>query len=53
MAKEGKDTSTDKEKEGDDCITVTVVENLNNSIQLDAVRDFMIPFLLGMPIKGW
>ncbi|KAG4987526.1 hypothetical protein JHK85_030509 [Glycine max] len=52
MAKEGEDTSTDK-KEGDDCITVTIVENSKNPIQLDSVRDLVIPFLLGTAIKGF
>lgn len=52
MAKEGEDTSIDKEK-GDDCIMVTIVENSKNPIQLDSVRDSVIPFLLGTAIKGW
>ncbi|TKY70899.1 DNA-directed RNA polymerase IV subunit 1 [Spatholobus suberectus] len=49
---EGEDTSIDKE-EGDDCITVTIVEHSKNSIQLDSVRDLVIPFLLGTAIKGF
>ncbi|KAF5734464.1 DNA-directed RNA polymerase IV subunit 1 [Tripterygium wilfordii] len=43
------------EKEDNDtfCITVTVVENSkNSSIQLDAIRDLVIPFLLGTVVKG-
>lgn len=53
MTKEGRETSVDKEKVGQDCITVTIVENPKNSVQLDAVRNMMIPFLLGAAIKGW
>ncbi|RDX61403.1 DNA-directed RNA polymerase IV subunit 1, partial [Mucuna pruriens] len=52
MAKKGEDTSIDKE-EGDDCITVTIVENSKNPIQLDSVQDSVIPFLLGTAIKGF
>ncbi|XP_015964342.1 DNA-directed RNA polymerase IV subunit 1 isoform X1 [Arachis duranensis] len=53
MSQEGKITSTDKGMEGDDCITVTLVEYLNNSIPLDDVRDFMLPSLLGTTVKGF
>ncbi|KAJ1416079.1 RNA polymerase, alpha subunit [Sesbania bispinosa] len=53
MAKEGGDTLVDEDKEGEDCITVSIVENSKNSLQLDAVRDLMIPFLLGTAIKGF
>ncbi|KAJ7952384.1 DNA-directed RNA polymerase subunit [Quillaja saponaria] len=36
------------------CITVTLVENSkNSSIQLDAVRDFLIPILLSTVVKGF
>ncbi|KAH1164241.1 hypothetical protein GLYMA_01G215700v4 [Glycine max] len=52
MVKEGEDTSIDKE-EGDDCIMVTIVENSKNPIQLDSVRDLVIPFLLGTAIQGF
>jgi len=52
MAKEGEDTFIDKEH-SDDCITVAIVENSENPIQLDSVRDLMIPFFLGTTIKGW
>lgn len=43
------------QKEGNDtiCITVTIVENDKNSLQLDTVRGVIIPFLLGTIIKGW
>nr|KYP67245.1 DNA-directed RNA polymerase II subunit RPB1 [Cajanus cajan] len=51
MAEEGEDNSIDKE--GDDCITVTIVENSKNPIQLDSVRDSVLPFLLGTAIKGF
>ncbi|KAF5734840.1 DNA-directed RNA polymerase IV subunit 1 [Tripterygium wilfordii] len=43
------------EKEDNDtfCITVTVVENTkNSSIQLDTIRDLVMPFLLGTVVKG-
>ncbi|KAK7251246.1 hypothetical protein RIF29_34276 [Crotalaria pallida] len=40
-------------KEGEDCITVAVVENSKNTIQLGDVRDLLIPFLLGAAIKGF
>lgn len=53
MAKEGGETSVHKEKDCDDCITVTLVEDSKNSVQLDAVRNVMIPFLLRTAIKGW
>lgn len=53
MAKEGGETSVDKEIDGEDCITVTIVENYMNSVQLDVVRNMMIPFLLRTAIKGW
>ncbi|XP_012574546.1 DNA-directed RNA polymerase IV subunit 1 isoform X2 [Cicer arietinum] len=52
MAKEGGETSVDKEIDGEDCITVTIVENYMNSVQLDVVRNMMIPFLLRTAIKG-
>ncbi|KAL2348086.1 hypothetical protein Fmac_002086 [Flemingia macrophylla] len=51
MAKEGGDTSIDKEL--DDCITITIVENSKSPIQLDSVRDSVLPFLLGTAIKGF
>ena len=35
------------------CITVTILENSKNSVQLDAVRDLLIPFLLRTAVKGW
>ncbi|CAK8539379.1 unnamed protein product [Lathyrus sativus] len=53
MAKEGGETSVHKEKVIDDCITVTLVEDSKNSVQLDAVRNVMIPFLLRTAIKGF
>ncbi|XP_027361635.1 DNA-directed RNA polymerase IV subunit 1 [Abrus precatorius] len=53
MGKEDEDTSVDREKGGDDCITVSIVENSKNPIQLDSVRDLMVPFLLGTSIKGF
>ncbi|KAK7252639.1 hypothetical protein RIF29_36728 [Crotalaria pallida] len=40
-------------KEGEDCVTVTIVENSKDPIQLDAVRDLMLPLLLGAAIKGF
>jgi DNA-directed RNA polymerase-4 subunit 1 len=52
MAKEGGETS-DKEKDSQDCITVTIVEDSTNSLQLDAVRNIMVPLLLRTAIKGW
>ncbi|KAL9328666.1 hypothetical protein ACSQ67_003669 [Phaseolus vulgaris] len=51
-AKEGEDICIDKE-DSDDCITVTIVENSENPIQLNSVRDLMIPFFLGTTIKGF
>ncbi|MED6198738.1 hypothetical protein PIB30_069412 [Stylosanthes scabra] len=53
MSREGKVSSTDKGMEGDDCITVTLVEYSNNSIPLDDVRDFMLPSLLATTVKGF
>ncbi|MED6131304.1 hypothetical protein PIB30_008638 [Stylosanthes scabra] len=53
MSREGKITSTDVGMEGDDCITVTLVEYSNNSIPLDDVRDFMLPSLLATTVKGF
>jgi DNA-directed RNA polymerase-4 subunit 1 len=53
MAKEGGETSVDKEKGSQDCITITIVEDSQNSLQLDSVRNIMIPLLLRTPIKGW
>lgn len=50
--KEGDDTFVDNKEDSDDCITVTVVENSENPIQLVSVRDLMIPFFLGTTIKG-
>lgn len=52
MAKEHRETYLNEEKEDEDCITVAIVENSKNSVQLDAVRDTLIPFLLGTAIKG-
>ncbi|BAU00511.1 hypothetical protein VIGAN_10211300 [Vigna angularis var. angularis] len=51
--KEGDDTFVDNKEDSDDCITVTVVENSENPIQLVSVRDLMIPFFLGTTIKGF
>ncbi|WJX62674.1 DNA-directed RNA polymerase [Trifolium repens] len=53
MAKEGGETSVDKEKGSQDCITITIVEDSQNSLQLDSVRNIMIPLLLRTPIKGF
>jgi hypothetical protein len=39
MAKEGGETSVDKEKDSQDCITTTIVEDSQNSLQLDSVRN--------------
>ncbi|KAK2389459.1 DNA-directed RNA polymerase IV subunit [Trifolium repens] len=36
MAKEGGETSVDKEKDSQDCITTTIVEDSQNSLQLDS-----------------
>ncbi|KAK7317076.1 hypothetical protein RJT34_01003 [Clitoria ternatea] len=52
-AKEGGYTSVDKGKEGDDCITVTIIENSKNPIQLDLVQDLVIPLILGTAIQGF
>ncbi|WJX54939.1 DNA-directed RNA polymerase [Trifolium repens] len=52
MVKEGGETS-DKEKDSQDCITVTIVEDSTNSLQLDAVRNIMVPLLLRTAIKGF
>ncbi|XP_047156504.1 DNA-directed RNA polymerase IV subunit 1 isoform X2 [Vigna umbellata] len=51
--KEGDDTFVDNKEDSDDCITVTVVENSENPIQLVSVRDLMIPFFLGTTVKGF
>ncbi|KAE9606928.1 putative DNA-directed RNA polymerase [Lupinus albus] len=48
-----KKCSANKGKEEEDCVTVTIVENSEDSIQLDAVRDLMLPLLLGTAIKGY
>ncbi|KAI9076919.1 hypothetical protein K1719_041081 [Acacia pycnantha] len=42
-------------EEGEDnfCITVALVENLRDPIQLDFVQGWFIPFLLGTAIKGF
>ncbi|KAK7309001.1 hypothetical protein RJT34_05393 [Clitoria ternatea] len=53
MTKEAVGTSVDKEKEGDNCITVTIIENSKYPIQLEFVQDSMIPFILGTAIKGF
>ncbi|GAV79426.1 RNA_pol_Rpb1_2 domain-containing protein/RNA_pol_Rpb1_3 domain-containing protein/RNA_pol_Rpb1_1 domain-containing protein/RNA_pol_Rpb1_4 domain-containing protein/DUF3223 domain-containing protein, partial [Cephalotus follicularis] len=49
------DCSADDKTEEDDtfCITVTIIENLKNPLQLDFIRDKIIPFLLGTVIKGF
>ncbi|XP_019421599.1 PREDICTED: DNA-directed RNA polymerase IV subunit 1-like isoform X1 [Lupinus angustifolius] len=48
-----KKCSANKGKEGEDCVTVTIVENSEDLIQVDAVRDLMLPLLLGTAIKGF
>ncbi|XP_019445104.1 PREDICTED: DNA-directed RNA polymerase IV subunit 1-like isoform X1 [Lupinus angustifolius] len=45
--------SANKGKEGEDCVTVTIVENSGDSVQVDAVRQLMLPLLLGTAIKGF
>ncbi|XP_057449930.1 DNA-directed RNA polymerase IV subunit 1 isoform X2 [Lotus japonicus] len=52
-SKEGGYASLNKEKEDVDCISVTIVESSRSSAKLEAVRDLMIPFLLGTVIKGF
>ncbi|AES94122.2 putative DNA-directed RNA polymerase [Medicago truncatula] len=52
-ANEGGETSVGNEKDGEDCITVAVVEDSKNSVQLDSVRKSLIPFLLQTAIKGF
>ena len=44
---------TQKEDNDTFCITVTIAEYKNSSLQLDSVKDMIIPFLLGTVIKGW
>ncbi|KAE9613175.1 putative DNA-directed RNA polymerase [Lupinus albus] len=48
-----KKCSANKGKEGEDCVTVTIVENSGDSVQEDAVRQLMLPLLLGIAIKGF
>lgn len=50
----GRDCFVDMEKEDSDCfcITVSIVNSKKSCIQLDTVRDLVIPFLLGAVVKG-